>query len=189
MFDKKKISFKTKTVFGYNFKNSIDQCFCVTSKMLFSGKINYDGTIDPSQADAFKKSELWSYIYYMYYYNNVDIEEFIAMKREDKADAVSFYNVVTAVAKTYTANISESALPAPPIDALSLINFINKIIVVNGDDLVNPIFDYLKVITERKVMDNFKGIKLITGDKVQDIQVMRGPQAKNANIKIGIHKE
>lgn len=188
MFDKKKISFRTKTVFGYNFKNSIDQCFCVTSKMLFSGKINHDGTIDPAQSDAFKKSELWSYIYYLYYYNNVDIEEFIAMKKEDKADAVAFYNVILAVAKTYASNISKSSLPAPPIDSLSLINFINKIIVVNGEDLVNPIFDYLKVITERKVMDNFKGIKFIMGDKTQNAQVLRGQAAKNADIKVGIHK-
>lgn len=190
MFDKKKISFKTKTVFGYNFKNSIDQCFCATSKMLFSGKINHDGTIDPSQADAFKKSELWSYIYYLYYYNNADIEEFSAMKskEEDKADAVAFYNVVHTVAKSFTSNISKSALPASPIDSLSLINFINKVVVVNGENLVNPIFDYLKVITERKVLDNFKGVKFIMGDKVQNAQVLRGQAAKNADIKVGIHK-
>lgn len=187
-FQKKKISFQSKTVFGYNFKNSIDQCFCVTSKMLFSGKINHDGTIDPAQADAYKKSELWSYIYYLYYYNNVDVQEFAAMKYEDKADAVAFYNVVMAVAKSYASNISTSALPASPIDSLTLIHFINNIIVVNGEDLVNPIFDYLKVITEKKVLDNFKGVKFVMGDKIQNAQVLRGQAAKNADIKVGIHK-
>lgn len=188
MFDKKLISFSTKSIFGYTFKNSIDECFCKTSKMLFAGKINPDGTIDPAQSDAFKKSELWSYIYYIYYYNNNDIDEFKAMKskKDGKADAVAFYNVVATIGKHALTSISSKS--PETLDTKTLIAFINAVIVNNEEDLVNPIFDYLKVITEKKVLMNLEGIKLVTGKNASTFEIVHGQAAKNANIKVSLYK-
>ena len=187
MFIKKKISFSNKNIFGYNFKTNIEYCFCKTSKMLFSGKINHDGTIDEMRSDAFTKTELWSYIYYLYYYNNSDIDEFIAMKTENKADAMKFYNVVATVSTGNTVDINKNTIGI--LTPKLLITFINRIIVnYPDDDIVNPIFDYLKILSKKQILTKLSGIKLMTGKTQGEFEVVQGNAVNNANIKISLNK-
>jgi hypothetical protein len=157
--------------------------------MLFAGKLHTDGMIDPSQSDAFKKSELWSYIYYLYYYNNSDIEEFKGMKNPEngKADAVMFYNVVNAVANYQIDNITTSKQETVPFTNITLITFINRVLAahVETDDIINPIFDYLKVITQKHVFPTMEGIKIVTGREDQgQVQVAKDGQKGNIQISI-----
>ena len=191
MFEKKKLSFANKKIFGYSFKNTLDNCFFRVSKMLFSGKIEPNGMIDKSQADAFKLSELWSYIYYLYYYNNSDIEEFKLMKtaKTGLADAVMFYNVVKTVVNREYYDLISSNDELHIFNPLSLIKFINYIIVAHKDELVNPVFDYLQILINDKILTNMNGIKLVTGknsSSIFDIVNSKNTKAHNAaNIKIG----
>ncbi len=187
MFIKKKIAFSDKKVFGYDFKTNIESCFCKTSKMLFSGKINHDGTIDEMRSDSFSKTELWSYIYYLYYYNNSDIEEFIAMKTKEKADAVKFYNVVASVSNGQTIDININFIG--PLTSKMLITFINRIITnYPNDELVNPMFDYLKILSQKHILTKLSGIKLITGKDKGEFEIVEGDAVNNANIKISLNK-
>lgn len=189
MFEKKKTAFSDKTVFGYNFKATIDECFCKVSKMLFMNKINTDGTIDESKADICKKSELWSYIYYLYHYNSSDIDEFKAMKVKDKANAVAFYNMVRSIIDQHEFDLVTS-INKKPITVLNLIKFINYVIVNYSElekdkDLVNPIIDYLKVMmTKQHIPPHMPSIKFVTGDKNSKFVV-----GDEANIKIKLYKE
>jgi hypothetical protein len=175
MFEKQKLQFSNKSVFGYAFKNNIDDCFCKTSKMLFAGKINPDGTVDESRADTFKKSELWSYIYYMYYYNNSDLDEFKAMrtKKTGQANAILFYDVVKTVVDRRTVDINSAhEQSVKPLNTLYLIKFINNIIADSGDELVNPVIDYLKMLLSKKALLNLKGIKLVTGSQSGKFEIV-----------------
>ena len=192
MYEKSKLSFKNKAIFGYNFKNSIDECFCRVSKMLFSGKINPDGMISEERSDAFRKSELWSYIYYIYHYNNSDVDEFKAMKTKKTglASAIMFYNVVNTVSERESYDLSSSFDEAKPFSTLTLIKFLNYIIIDNENELVNPIFDYLKVMMDKKILTNMEGIKLVTNKNGQNgkFDILMGNAVKNANVKIGLQR-
>jgi len=187
MFVKKKIAFADKKIFGYNFKPNIDYCFCKTSKMLFAGKVNYDGTIDETKSDTFSKSELWSYIYYLYYYNNSDVDEFIAMKSNNKADAIKFYNIIASVSTGQTVDISIN--PIGILTTKLLITFINRILTNYSDDeIVNPMFDYLKILSQKHILTKLSGIKLVTGKESGEFEVVQGNAINNANIKISLNK-
>lgn len=189
MFKKHKVAFTNKTIFGHMFKNNIEDCFCKLSKMLFSGKIESDGTIDPSKSDAFSASELWSYVYYLYYYNKSDIDEFAAMKskKTGRASAAQFYELVKSV--TDGAAYSLASSPSPqPINKAGLISFLNSMIRQYGEDLVNPVFDYLRVLIEKPHLMNLKGIKLVTGKSGEaNVQFVTDPkQVEKANIKVSL---
>jgi hypothetical protein len=186
MFIKKKLAFSDKKVFGYNFRTSIEYCFTKTAKMLFAGKVNYDGTIDETKSDTFTLTELWAYIYYLYYYNNSDLDEFKAMKSKDtgKADAINFYNVVASVSTGQPVDIRLGSHLT--LNSKLLISFINKIILTYNDDLVNPMFDYLKVLSQKHIITKLSGIKLVTGQTNGEFEVVQN--TKNANIKIELRK-
>jgi len=173
-FVKQKLAFNNKTIFGLNFKNSIEDSFCKTSKMFFTGKINLDGRIYEQQPDAFKKSELWAYIYYLYYYNNSDVDIFRRMKSQNnQANAILFYNTVK------NTNIEEETVPQ--ITTLQLIQFINM--VLDQEDIINPMFDYLHVLLDRKVIPNLSGFELKTGKNSNNFEIVP-VNSKNANIKV-----
>jgi hypothetical protein len=179
MFVKQKLSFKNKSIFGLTFKNTIDDCFFKVAKMLFSGKINIDGTISIERVDSFGKSELWAYIYYLYYYNNSDVDMFISMKDDkNKASAILFYNVIK--------NANVQSENTPTITSLLLIQFINYVLETDKSDIVNPIFDYLRVLLDRKITTNMKGFELITGTGANSnkFEIVHGNAVKDANIKV-----
>jgi len=182
MYEKKKVAFTNKKVFGNRFKNNISLCFCKVTKMMFQEKINVNGTINIEMTNDLLLEELWSYIYYLYFYNKGSIDLFKSMmdKKTRKATAIKFYE--TVIAYTDIRNSETSTKPAKPFDNTILIEFINKVLAEYKDDLINPVFDYLFKIMQREV--NLTGITVRTGDK-GNVSVMTKPDnVKNSNIKI-----
>ena len=137
MYTKQRIAFSKKELFGNHFKPGMDSCFCRVSRLVFEGKIMSNGRIDISNIKGLGKDDLWSYIYYLFFYNNTNIPIFTSMVNQNngKASAPLFYQAVFQVENT-------------PLNAdfPTLIVFINDILDKYGEELVNPIFDYLKVL-------------------------------------------
>lgn len=164
MFEKKKIAFNMKEIFGVRFKADNDYAYNVMTKILFNNKAEMNGKIEASQILKFTKAELWAYIYYLYYYNNNKIEEFKQMQLKGKASAELFYNVVgsnTVHNIKITANTKRGEFP--PYTPNTLVEFINLIIDKYGNALSNPIFDYFQILmTEKK--SQLKGVVLNIGN-------------------------
>lgn len=197
MFEKKRVAFSRKEIFGNNFKPVIDICFCRVSRMVYDDKFMIpDGTIDITKAAAFKKDELWSYIYYLYYYNQSNVLIFENMKDQEngKASAELFYNTVIAFVDGEKENaVVDESKVAPPFDVSTLIMFINTIIEDFGKELINPIFDYLKLLVNKSMLARISGITLKansgtsgnTGNSYSKIKIVTDEQnVKNANVKI-----
>jgi len=206
MFTKQRIAFSRKEIFGSKFKATIDACFCVVSKMLFNDKINIDGTIDITEASNLKKEELWSYIYYLYFYNHSNVTIFQSMTNKDngKASAEQFYAAVVSLTENenenaYTdVNVNVNSHPAKPFDISTLIIFINEVIEEFGKELVNPIFDYLSVLMKKNVMTRLSGITIKThenasGNSSQNANKIRivtdNAGVANANVKFKLEFE
>lgn len=184
MFIKSKLSFKNAMVFDKRFKPRLDHCFCVVSRMLFNNRINVDGSIDMENAGFLTKYELWSYIYYLYYYNNSSIDEFVAMKNKDnsKASAMLFYQSVKKVIQNqYVADDEVVAF-----DVNSLVYFINMTVHKYGTDLRNPVIDYLRrILGSKDAVAKLSNFTLVTGRPETNVQVVTKPEnVKNANIKV-----
>lgn len=185
MFKKSKLTFKNIAVFERKFKPYIETAFCVVSKMMFFDRINVDGTINPEQAGYLSKYELWSYIYYLFYYNNSTVGEFMEMKdtKSGKANALKMYTVVKEVVD----NQFVSGEDVVPFDVNTLIYFINIVCQKYGVDLRNPIVDYLqKILSSKETITAISKLSLVTGQKNGNIKVVTDPNdLGNANIKIG----
>jgi hypothetical protein len=119
---KERIKFKNQKVFGRLFDPFIDSAISFVGKMYIAGKIDNTGKI----IDA-SLSQLWSYVYYLYYYNKTH-EPFDKMKTltGNHASARNFYKIV----HEYTSTSGK-------IDETILKKFIN--IIVSKYDLNNPI--------------------------------------------------
>lgn len=184
MFKKSKLSFKNKLVFEKDFQPTIDKAFCVVAKMMFFNRINVDGTINVEQASYLKKYEVWSYIYYLYYYNNSSVEEFAMMKNKEngKANAILFYKSVQGVVQNQFVNNDEIV----PFDVNTLVYFINVVCQKYGDNLRNPVVDYLRAIVNNKeTMAQLKNFTLVTGKNPGNVVVVTKPEeVANANIKV-----
>lgn len=151
MFTKSKLSFTSTVVFENEFKPSIDHAFCVVSRMMFLNMINIDGSINEEQLGLLKIYELWSYIYYLYYYNHSSVETFAAMKNttDGKASALLFYETVRREVENPFIGSDEVL----PLDVNTLAYFINKMVHTYGKNMRNPVVDYLSEIV-RRIMDN-----------------------------------
>ena len=190
MFEKHRVAFTNKDIFGPKFRPALEASFCVLSKMLFAGKIDIDGTLDMKNEVNLSKKELWSYIYYLFYHNHMKIPEFKAMKNPEngKASAERFYDSVMAVV------YKKSVKQVKPMDVSALIVFINKMIG-SHTELANPVINYLKVLllkmrtaNARVPFTGISGIGLITGvDGKTGLQIVTDPrEVANANVKISI---
>ncbi len=192
MFEKKRVAFSRKEIFGNNFKPVIDVCFCRVSKMVYDDKFMVpEGTIDITKASSFTKEELWSYIYYLYYYNQTGVLVFKQMRNEEngKANAELFYNTVVAMVDGEKEVVQVEEKPAKPFDVTALIMFINTIIEDFGKELINPIFDYLKLLVNKSMLARISGITLKAADTEGNgnskIKIVTGDQnVQNANVKI-----
>lgn len=163
LFKKKAVSFSTQEVFDVGFKPDVEACFCAVSKLLFRNVINVDGSIDMEQMVNVKKRELWSYIYYLYQYNNGTLPEFIAMKNPStgRADGMRFYQIVyTDDANTNASNSTPKTPKKLGTDVARLVYFINKVVHTYKDDMINPIIDYLKQLMKKEVMTKLTEIKV-----------------------------
>jgi len=137
-------------VFDKRFKNDIEVCFAVVAKMFFSGRIGQDGSIDVNNMVNTRKYELWSYIYYLYYYNNTSIEEFAAMKsKQGTASADKFYSTVRTVVDNKFVNTSED-VKYPSFDVQTLAYFINLIVHKYEGEIKNPITDFIRELLASK---------------------------------------
>lgn len=70
------ISFNTKSVFGRKFTPGIKVCVGVVGSMMNKSLLQVDGTISQDIAQKVRKSEIWSYVYYLWYYNKDVIRVF-----------------------------------------------------------------------------------------------------------------
>jgi hypothetical protein len=189
-FRKQKLTFGSHDIFGRNYKNNLTYAFNQVSKMLFNNKANVDGSIGLEQTGNFTKAELWGYIYYLFYYNSSNIDEFKNMKSKNgKANAELFYSVVKsfAISQLYNLRQDETAKPGEiqSIDINDLIFFINNIVHKYGEELVSPIFDYLQLLVKKDVSTKLKGIKIRTGLEGSNVKiVVDEKEVENANIKI-----
>jgi hypothetical protein len=194
MFEKKRIAFSRKEIFGTKFKSSIDDCFCVVSKMLFNDRINLDGTIDITQAANLKKEHLWSYIYYLYFYNHTNVTIFTSMTNPDngKASAEKFYSAVISLTEGENETTdTNSNTPVKSFDVTTLIIFVNEVIEEFGKELINPIFDYLSVLMKKNVLTRLSGITIKTGEQTENkIKIVTdNADIANANVKFRLEVE
>jgi hypothetical protein len=152
--------------------------------MLFNNRINVDGSIDVENAGFLKKYQLWSYIYYLYYFNNSSVEEFVMMKNKEnnKAKAVLFYEVVKSVVQNQFVNTEEIV----SFDVNSLVYFINVIVHKYGINLRNPVIDYLRqLMSNKETVAKLRNFTLVTGKDADGVTLVTAPEnVKNANIKV-----
>lgn len=184
MFRKKKLAFSNKTVFE-KFSPSIDKCFCVTSRLMFEGRINIDGSVNMEQAGYLRKYQLWSYIYYLYYYNNTSVETFSTMMDPEngKASAIRFYEVVKAVIKNQF--IPEDSII--PLDVNSLIYFINVMIHTYGQNMKNPITDYIHaILNSNKGLVKIDKLTVKTGNE-DKVVLTTDDKEDDANIRVKLN--
>lgn len=181
LFKKKAVSFSTQEVFDVSFKPDMEACFCMVSKLLFRNVINVDGSIDMEQMVNVKKRELWSYIYYLYQYNNGTLPEFIAMKNPStgKADGMLFYQVVYIDDGNVKASNGNSNANEPKklgTDIARLVYFINKVVHTYKDDMINPVIDYLKQLMKKEVLAKLSEVK---------IEMAQLPGNSKKNVRVG----
>ena len=174
---KKGLAFTNNMVFGTKFKSTIGPCYCMVSKLIFEEKINIDGSINLEKVGLFLKDELWSYIYYLYYYNNEFIDEFKDMKLRGKASAANFYKVVKG-------SQYDSSAPAS-LNVTTMVGYINEIIHKYNDDLFNPIIGFLDKILKTRTISKVSSIKVNIGDhKFENIKNLIDIKEKlNSNSK------
>lgn len=177
MYEKLRIAYSREEIFGKHFKPSINDCYCRTAKIFFNNKINTDGSIELTKESKFKREDLWSYLYYLYYYNHSIIQEFkeIVNVSKDKSSAEKFYNIIIKIFNIND-NVSKSA---KPLDNIILIKFINYIIKeYSSKNLINPIFDYINILLRTQNIKiknlNIKGDNIITDEE----------KIKNSNIVV-----
>ena len=165
LFKKKAVSFSTQEVFDVGFKPDVEASFCTVSKLLFRNVINIDGSIDMEQMVNVRKRELWSYIYYLYQYNNGTLPEFVAMKNPStgRADGMLFYQAVYGddSNSNSTGAIANSKITRKlGTDIARLVYFINKLVHTYKDDMMNPVIDYLKQLMKKEVFAKLSEIKV-----------------------------
>lgn len=185
-FEKSRLSFKNKVVFESDFSPNVNRCFCVVAKMLFNNRINVDGTIDVDQAAFLRKYEVWSYIYYLYYYNNSVVEEFAGMRDplNGKASAYRMYEQVRLIVRS--PYIPEEGIA--PFDVNSLVYFINFMIAKYGLNMMNPVVSYLQqLVSNRSAIQKLESITLVTGRPPYDVEIVNDPEKiANANVKVRV---
>lgn len=185
MFEKQRVAFNNKDIFGNKFSSNIESCFCSVSKMLFANIINVDGSIDVEKGPSLKKEQLWSYIYYLFYYNNKNekTQEFVSMKTQKtgKANAVNFYDVVMTVTKSTKTDGKPIVL-----DQNTLIYFINITIHKYNNTLVNPVIDYLNQILAKEIIPSLGSLSIKTNSTPgKNVTIVTDPaKIANANVKV-----
>ncbi len=147
--------------------------------------LNIDGSIDITKTGELKKYELWSYIYYLYYFNNTTLEEFALMKDNDnkgKASAIKFYEVVRNT-------VNNQFVPQDkiiPLDVNTLSYFINILVHKYEENLTNPIVHYLQKLLNRKSdMIKLGKLSISTGNTGKNVEIVTNSNnVKNSNVRI-----
>lgn len=183
------LNFNNVSVFDKKFKGDIDTCSCVVHKMIFSGKINIDGSIDISNMVNVHKFELWSYIYYLYYFNNTSVEEFAAMRnpKNGTASAEMFYKTVKAVVDNqFVYNLTNTGKKeiVVSMDPRTLAYFINSMVHKYNKDLANPSVNYLETLINESKVARFNSLIVKTqSNGANNVKIV---PSTNANVKIDV---
>lgn len=185
-FKKKTISFSNTNIFGAQFRSGIKLCFSVVAKMLFDDKITISGGIESDKADNITLTELWSYIYYLYYYNSNDIPEFNNMKDDDgNASGELMYNQVRIIVdeeEFFNVRINKDV---EIMHTTSLIYFINKMIIDYHDKIIIPVVEHLQNLLKKKNMNNNLSLKINNDSNMYySAKLLNDKNINNANIKI-----
>jgi hypothetical protein len=193
MFEKQRVAFSNKDVFGPKFTPDVKSCFCKVSQMLFADKINTDGTLDINKAGLLTKEELWSYVYYLFYYNHSNVPVFKSMSNVEsgKAKASLFYGAVASIVygvdedsqERSKGNASPKKRGVKPFDTTTLIIFVNNILEEFGKQIINPVFDYLQVILRKNIVSRIADITIKTGNNSGFKIVTDAKDVANANVK------
>lgn len=166
------ITFKKKEIFGNKFIPSIKSSLQYTILLLtreiiiVGSSIAKAGTLDFNKGVNLSKTELWSYIYYLYYYNKNTNRVFNSMKK-GKANAFLFLESILNYVK------------ASKIDKITLVTFINKII--NDYKLLNPLIDNLvNIMNNKEVIPRLSEILIKNGNVTNNVN--------SADIKIYVSR-
>lgn len=187
---KSELTFKTTAVFEKNFTPAIDAAFCVVSRMMFFNRIDVDGTIKEADMSKLRVSELWSYIYYLFYYNSSSVEEFVRMKERGqglnrgKASALLFYRSVQQEVSNQFVKDDEIV----PFDVNTLAFFVNKVVLKYKGLLRNPVVDFLQqIINNKDAVERIRRFSLMTGREPGNVVVVTDPEkVKEADILVEV---
>jgi hypothetical protein len=109
------------------------------------------------------------------------------MKSDDngKANALLFYKTVAETVDNQFINESIAKGKIVGFDVNTLIYFVNVIVQRFGEDLTNPVVQYLqKIVNSPETIEKLRKFSLVTGRAPGNVQVVTGNAVKNADIKI-----
>lgn len=180
-FEKHRLSFASrlgKIIFGVHFKTGKKASIQTAAKLLLSDQLNEDGTIDQNKLAYLEDSDLWSYIYYLYSFNNETIPEFMRMKGEDgQASAERFYDVVRSSIENTGLKIQYSI---EKIATGDLITFIERIIKKYTDHprtpLKNPIVQHYNKMLEGHYENYLKNLNVVVRTGRDNARVFTNPK-------------
>lgn len=191
-FVKQRVSFSThqgKEMFGEHFKSGQQAATQAAAKLLLTDALNTDGTININNIAYLHDYDLWSYIFYLYCYNNEHINEFIQMKGENgKASAELMYDVVRSRVentglKTHY-DLKKMSVP-------DLIKFVKVIVDKHGTELVNPVVDHYNMLLQANFEEAFKNIDVVVRTGKENAKIVtnsKDVQNSDIVIKIGMRK-
>lgn len=187
---KKKVAFRNNEVYGKQFRPGIKLVFPIVAKMLFDDKINVSGGINADKSDNINKSELFNYVYYLWYYNKTNIYPFNEMSDEkNHASGTLFYNSIKKIVDNdYQYNVCRNT-SVTQISISGLIYFINKIVNENIDRIIIPIIDHLQILLKDETQKSISSISIKTSsntnnEKIYKAQLLNDKNVNNGDIKI-----
>jgi hypothetical protein len=170
----KNVSFGSKTVFGSRFQPGIKNAIGVVGSLLNTGALRLEGSIDPSDVSKIRKHQIWSYIYYLWYYNRDKIEIFEKMSnyegKKAKATAKTFLTSFYDMMDKTGLEINSST---------QLITIFNKERIV---DTLNKILEKYPDISIPVLQKLYK--KLINSGKIPGLEKVSSSQLAKANIQV-----
>lgn len=179
-------SFQGKQIFGDNFKTGKQVALKNAVKMLLSDRLNEDGTINEKNTLYLFKSELWSYILYLYNNNRYTIHEFQMMSNEKgNASAENFYDVVTSVIENTRLKIHYNIRV---LTKNELIKFIKIIVNKYRDKINNPVIDHYNAMIKSDIEQYFKNLQVIVRTGRDNVGISMDPseiEKSDVIIKIG----
>lgn len=161
-----RITFSDIKYFGTRFNQKRRSKICTLMNLLFSGLINFDGTIDPSVVNSSEivLSDLWFYVWYLWKNNKDTIEVFKQMTSDTDSNAANAEKFVMAV-KTENIALINGSQQTVMADVLStgwtvnkddLSKFIDRVFLKYRDQLKFPDLELLFAKLEYKLLQKEK---------------------------------
>ena len=153
------ISFSHTLYFGEGFANikRSSMLNCVLTNLVMDGILNFDGTMDEDAVSLnprIRKRDLWAYVYYLWKHNHKKHAVFARMtaQRRGKTTEASATGFVTSV-RLELEGIHAIDIQ-PFLSKQNVAMFVNHIVRINGDKLINPLlismFDRMETMFKQK---------------------------------------